>query len=169
VLDALLAILNTSQGLVTGFPGTRQCELARLLLQQVDAETVRFTTSGTLATMYAIMLARAFTDRDTMMKVGGGWHGAQPFALKGISVYEGGFDRIESAGLPQQLEGVIRVTRYNNLDSLDHYFTENGENTACFIMEPSSALAGSSSLPDSTLSGRESSAINTVHFSSPTR
>jgi glutamate-1-semialdehyde 2,1-aminomutase len=136
VLDALLAILDTSQGLVTGFPGTRQCELARLLLQQVGAETVRFTTSGTLATMYAIMLARAFTGRDTVMKVGGGWHGAQPFALKGISVYERGFDRIESAGLPQQLEGVIRVTRYNDLDSLERYFTENGENTACFIMEP---------------------------------
>jgi glutamate-1-semialdehyde 2,1-aminomutase len=43
VLDALLAILDTSQGLVTGFPGTRQCELARLLLQQVGAETVRCT------------------------------------------------------------------------------------------------------------------------------
>ncbi|MBN2323688.1 MAG: aminotransferase class III-fold pyridoxal phosphate-dependent enzyme [Spirochaetes bacterium] len=136
VLDELQNVLDTSQGLITGFPGIRQGELAGLLLQQVGSERIRFTTSGTLATMYAIMLARAFTGRDRVMKVGGGWHGAHPFALKGISTYEGGFDRIESAGLPQGLEDVIRITRYNDLDSLERCFTENGKNTACFIMEP---------------------------------
>ncbi len=136
VRDALGGILDAEQGLITGFPGTRQGDLARLLLQQVGAEKIRFTTSGTLATMYAVMLARAFTGRDTVMKVGGGWHGAQPYTLKGISVYEGGYDHIDSAGLLPELEDVIRVTRYNDLDSLERYFTQNGEKTACFIVEP---------------------------------
>ena len=31
------------------------------------------TTSGSLATIYAIMLAKAYTDRDIVMKIGGGF------------------------------------------------------------------------------------------------
>jgi len=88
-------------GLQTGFTDRLQAEVSELLCQRTGAERVRFTTSGTLATMYAIMLARAFTGRDRVMKVGGGWHGGQPWALKGINFQAGdGFQHLESDGLP---------------------------------------------------------------------
>ncbi len=46
-------------GLQTGFTDALQIEVAELLCRQTGAERVRFTTSGALATMYSILLARA--------------------------------------------------------------------------------------------------------------
>jgi glutamate-1-semialdehyde 2,1-aminomutase len=86
--------------------------------------------------MYAIMLAKAYTQRDLIFKVGGGWHGAQPYALKGISVYDEGLNRIESAGLPAGIDASIVMTKFNDLDDLEAKFLEFGKNAACLIVEP---------------------------------
>ena len=79
-------------GLQTGFTDRIQIETAEILCRQTGQERVRFTTSGALATMYATTLARAFTGRDLVLKVGGGWHGGQPWALKGVYWKESGAD-----------------------------------------------------------------------------
>jgi glutamate-1-semialdehyde 2,1-aminomutase len=136
VLDALLGYLQKGQGLATGFPGIYQRELAELLLKQIDADKIRFTTSGTLATMYAVMLSKAFTKRDLVLKAGGGWHGSQPFVLKGITDYDLGLNQIESAGLPPGMDSIIGVTKFNDMEDLEEKFRENGDRTACFIIEP---------------------------------
>jgi glutamate-1-semialdehyde 2,1-aminomutase len=75
-----------TDSLHTGFEVETQVELAELLLERIGwpGHKVRFTTSGTLATMYAVMLAQGATGRDEVLKVGGGWHGASPFLLKGV-------------------------------------------------------------------------------------
>jgi glutamate-1-semialdehyde 2,1-aminomutase len=98
---------------------------------------VRFTTSGALATMNAIMLARAFTGRELVMKVGGGWHGAQPWGLVGAN-FAGGAEpwRIDSAGLPGALAREVIITRYNHPDLLREHFKQYGNRLACFIVEP---------------------------------
>lgn len=136
VLDVLKDYFQSGQGLTTGFPDAHQGELAALILGQIKAERMRFTTSGTLATMYAIMLAKAFTQRDLVMKVGGGWHGAHPYVLKGISSYEQGFNLIESAGLPAGVDAMILVSRFNDQQDLEQKFRDYGERIACFIIEP---------------------------------
>ncbi len=136
ILDALLDYFQKGQGLTTGFPGSYQRELAELILKQIGAEKIRFTTSGTLATMYAQMLAKAFTGREMVMKVGGGWHGGQPYALKGISTYDQGLNWLESAGLPSGIDAMIVVTRFNDIDDLEEKFRAHGERMACFILEP---------------------------------
>ena len=136
VLSELSNFMKAGNGLITGFPGIYQGKLAGLILKQTGAERIRFTTSGTLATMYAMMLARAFTGRQTVMKVGSGWHGAQPFALKGISVYDRGFSHIESEGLRPDLDRMIQVTRFNDIEDLERAFSRHGDRTACFIIEP---------------------------------
>ncbi len=136
ILDGLKDYFQRGQGLTTGFPDTKQQELAELILKQIGADKIRFTTSGTLATMYAIMLAKAFTKRPLVMKVGGGWHGAQPFVLKGITIYEQGFDQLESAGLPQGVDEMIIVTRFNDCVDLEEKFKNHGQKIACFILEP---------------------------------
>jgi glutamate-1-semialdehyde 2,1-aminomutase len=136
VINALLDYFQKNQGLTTGFPGDYQRELAELILGQIGADKIRFTTSGTLATMYAIMLAKAFTKRDLVMKVGGGWHGAHPYALKGITVYDHGLQYLESAGLPPGADSMIVMTRFNDIEDLEEKFRANGERIACFVMEP---------------------------------
>lgn len=136
IVDALIEFLGNGQGLATGFPGCLQNELAEIILSRMQADKIRFTTSGTLATMYAIMLAKAYTQRDLLFKVGGGWHGAQPYALKGISVYDKGLNQTESAGLPEGIETSIIMTKFNDLDDLEARFSEFGKQTACLIVEP---------------------------------
>ncbi len=136
VLDALVKYYKDGQGLATGFPGTLQSELAGLLLQRFAADKIRFTTSGTLATMYAVMLAKAKTKRELVMKVGGGWHGAQPYALKGISEYDRGFNRIESAGLPAGTGEMIIVARFNDQEDLEEKFKLFGDRVSCLLLEP---------------------------------
>ncbi len=136
VLDALMDYYKKGQGLATGFPGVFQSELAELLLSLISADKIRFTTSGTLATMYAIMLSKAKTKRELVMKAGGGWHGSHPYALKGITVFDKGFTRVESAGLPEGTDQTILVTRFNDPQDLEDKFKNDGDRIACLILEP---------------------------------
>jgi len=136
VIEALKDYFQKGQGLATGFPGSLQRELAELIVTTLETDKVRFTTSGTLASMYAIMIARAYTQRDLLFKVGGGWHGAQPFALKGVSVYDMGLNRIESAGLPAGIDSTIIMTKFNDIKDLEDKFSQYGEESSCLIIEP---------------------------------
>ncbi|MBE3065562.1 MAG: aminotransferase class III-fold pyridoxal phosphate-dependent enzyme, partial [Spirochaetes bacterium] len=113
ITRALAESFKDGFGLQTGFTDRLQVEVAEMLCERVGAERARFTSSGSLATMYATLLARAFTGRKLVMKVGGGWHGAQPWGLVGVEFHEQargsgrrhqpeepGFRQPESKGLP---------------------------------------------------------------------
>jgi glutamate-1-semialdehyde 2,1-aminomutase len=129
----------------TGFEAVHQIELAELILRRLGyaEERVRFTTSGTLATMYSVMLAEGFTGRDLILKIGGGWHGASPYLLKGVKYQPvSGFEGDESAGV---LEDILRrtlVTRFNDGADLERILKEKGDRIACFIMEPFLGVGG---------------------------
>lgn len=139
VTSVLARAFEAGFGLQTGFTDRLQVETAEILCRQTGAERVRFTTSGTLATMYAILLARAFTGRDVVMKVGGGWHGAQPWGLKGVGFHAedgNGFQHVDTAGLPPALTEEIVVTRFNDPNMLRDHLRQYGDRLACFIVEP---------------------------------
>jgi len=139
VTSTLAQTLAGGFGLQTGFTDRLQIETAEILCRQTGTERVRFTTSGTLTTMYAILLARAFTGRSLVMKVGGGWHGAQPWALKGIGYHAengSGFQRVESAGVPVAVTDKVIVSGFNDPDALREHFGQYGDQLACFIVEP---------------------------------
>jgi len=136
VRDVLAKALEEGSGLQTGIPEERQAELALTLTEATGAERVRLTTAGTLATMYAIMLSRAFTGRKVIVKASGGWHGAHPLALKGIHRTAAGFDQVDSTGVPQTTAQEIIVTPFNDVDSLRKIFRSVGDRIACFIFEP---------------------------------
>jgi len=100
---------------------------------------VRFTTSGTLATMNSIMLSLAFTGRGLVMKAGAGWHGGHPWGLKGVGFRadtDDGFQYVDTAGLPPALTENVIVTRFNDPDRLRSDFRQHGDQLACFIVEP---------------------------------
>ncbi|MBN2393028.1 MAG: aminotransferase class III-fold pyridoxal phosphate-dependent enzyme [Anaerolineae bacterium] len=143
ITAALAQAFADGRGLQTGFTERYQVEAAELLCECTGAERVRFTTSGTLSTMYAILLARAFTGRDVVLKVGGGWHGAQPWALKGIGFHrEQGYQHIETAGLPSAVYEEVVVTRFNDPEMLRDHFRQYGDRLACFIVEPFMGAGG---------------------------
>jgi glutamate-1-semialdehyde 2,1-aminomutase len=139
VTSELARAFGDGFGLQLGMADRMQTEVAEILCRQTGADRVRLTTSGTLATMYGVMLARAFTGRDLVLKVGGGWHGAQPWSLKG-TVYSAergvGFGGVESEGLPPGVTDDVIVTSYNDPDRLHEDFVRYGERIACFVVEP---------------------------------
>ena len=138
---ALCEGLQGGVGLQTGIVDTLQTEYAELLLSLIGQERLRFTTSGALANLYAVMLARAFTGRDVTLKVGGGWQGAHPFALKGVS-WRDGYDHPETEGLSADVMRRVLLTRYNDPDDLRAVFAREGDQIACFIVEPWLGMGG---------------------------
>lgn len=143
ITSALAKAFDEGFGLQTGFTDRLQIEAAEILCRRTGHERVRFTTSGSLATMYAIMLARAFTRRNLVLKVGGGWHGAQLWGLKGVHfTAAAGFEQSDSDGIPQSATDEVLVTRYNDPDFLRDQFRRYGDRIACFILEPSMGAGG---------------------------
>lgn len=129
----------------TGFEAGHQIELAEALVREVGGKDakVRFTTSGTLATMYAVMLAQGLTGRDLVLKVGGGWHGSSPYLLKGVKFHAGeGFGGRDSAGLLDDIVRRTHITRFNDCDDLRRIVRAHGDRIACFILEPFLGVGG---------------------------
>lgn len=139
VTSALKQGFDEGFGLQTGFTDRLQVETAEVLCRRTGTERVRFTTSGSLATMYAVLLARASTGRDHIMKVGGGWHGAQPWGLKGVEYHAENrtrFQHVDTQGLPAAIAREVLVTRFNDPQMLADHFKKHGDTLACFILEP---------------------------------
>jgi glutamate-1-semialdehyde 2,1-aminomutase len=139
ITQALGTAFQNGFGLQIGFTDLLQIEAAELLCRRTGAERVRFTTSGSLATMYAVLLARAFTGRDRIMKIGGGWHGAQPWGLKGVDFHDENhsrFQHVDTLGLPEAIAEEVLVTRFNDPQMLCDHFHRYGDTIACFMVEP---------------------------------
>ncbi len=135
VTEVLAESFREGFGLQSGFTDRLQVEVAELICGATGGERVRFTTSGTLATMYAILLARAFTGRELVLKVGGGWHGGHPWGLKGVG-WQDGYDHPDSTGIPAAISETTLITGFNNPQRLRDHFQRYGDQLACFIVEP---------------------------------
>jgi len=160
VTKRLARAFDDGWGLHGGYTEKTEVELAEIICRQTGTEKVRFTTSGTLASMNAILLARAYTGRDLVLKVGGGWHGGHPWALKGITCRDG-FAHVESAGISTAQEEEVIITGFNNPVILEECFQNYGERLACFILEP---LIGSGGLMPATMEYLQSARELTLKY-----
>ncbi|WP_221760960.1 aspartate aminotransferase family protein [Kibdelosporangium aridum] len=146
---------QTARSTALGAPGRVQVEHARLLCSRVPAmEKVRYCNSGTEATMLAIRTARAFTGRDVIVKIDGGYHGmhddAQINMFTGMSEtprpQEGLPERFPAArlarGVPLSTLGDVLLLPYNDFVAADELFSRCGQRIACVIVEPMLGAAG---------------------------
>jgi glutamate-1-semialdehyde 2,1-aminomutase len=122
------------EGIHWGLVFEKQVEWAELVRELVPcAEMVRFCCSGTEATMYAIRLTRAFTGKRIILKMAGGWHGANPDLSMGIKIP---FEREESLGLLPELQKYTKVISFNDLSGSLEIIHQNKEDLAGIILEP---------------------------------
>jgi glutamate-1-semialdehyde 2,1-aminomutase len=120
-----------------------QVRFAELIQEIVPcAEKMIFGVSGTEATMYAVRLARAFTGKNTILKVAGGWHGGN--SELGWAV-RSPFDKPESAGLAPGIGAYTKSIAYNDVESTLRTIHAVKEDLACIIIEP--ALGGGGFIP----------------------
>jgi glutamate-1-semialdehyde 2,1-aminomutase len=117
-----------------GIPSENEILFAELLTDLVPGvERVRFGVSGTEATMYAVRLARAFTKRSTILKVAGGWHGANSELLVGVSPPYGEPD---SAGCLPDATSHTRLIPFNDIEGAREVIEVVGDDLAGVIVEP---------------------------------
>ena len=114
-----------------------ESEVAEELIRAFPSmDKVRFVSSGTEATMSAIRLARAFTNRKYIIKFEGCYHGhADSLLVKaGSGIATLGIPG--SAGvLPEQAQFTLALP-YNNQSALEEAFTRLKDQIACVIVEP---------------------------------
>src|ERR1041385_367972 len=99
-------------------------------------------SSGTEATMSCIRLARAFTQRDKVVKFDGCYHGhSDPLLVKaGSGALTHG--QPSSAGVPSAFADLTISLPFNDVESLRKTFQEKKNQTAGVIIEPIPANAG---------------------------
>jgi glutamate-1-semialdehyde 2,1-aminomutase len=132
------AIANAAaRGSSFGAPTEAESELAELIVAMVPSvERVRFTSSGTEATMNAIRLARGYTRRERIVKFAGCYHGAaDPFLIAaGSSALTLGVPN--SPGVPKGTAADTIVVDYNDPEALAAVFHRHGAEIAGVIIEP---------------------------------
>lgn len=124
-------------GLSFGAPTEAEIVMAETLCEMLPSmEQVRLVSSGTEATMSAIRLARGFTNRATIVKFEGCYHGHADSLLVKAGSGLLTFGNPTSAGVPEDFAKHTRVLDYNNVEQVTELFKADGDNIACVIVEP---------------------------------
>lgn len=124
-----------------GLPTKMEVELAELVCKCYPSmDMIRFTTSGTEATMAAVRVARAFTNRNKILKFEGCYHGHSDSLLvsSGSGLLTDGYQ--DSNGIT---EGVLKdtlIAPFGNIQKVKEILET--KEVACLIMEPVPANMG---------------------------
>jgi glutamate-1-semialdehyde 2,1-aminomutase len=148
VLEAVKKQL--SNGWAYAAPMEHQYRLAKIICTRFPSvQKVRFNNSGTEATLSALRLATAFTRRDKILKMEGGYHGSHLWVE--ISVHPplekaGPPDRPlsvpESGGIPSSILKDVIVAPFNNRQATEKIIKEHAKELAAVIVEPMMGVAG---------------------------
>ena len=134
------------------FPGPTEHEirLAEMLVRRVPSvESLRFTNSGTEATMNAVRLARAFTDRSKLAKFEGAFHGTHDWVMVSVSGDTKSWGNRRrpkpiawSAGIPPAVLKNTVVLPWNDAEACEEILAKEGSSIAAVIVDPYMCNAG---------------------------
>ncbi|GIS60346.1 MAG: glutamate-1-semialdehyde 2,1-aminomutase [Planctomycetaceae bacterium] len=116
-------------------------DLAEQLCRVVPcAERVRFTGSGSEATLHALRLCRAASGRDKIIRFFGHFHGYHEFTYIGGHPPADQLDAQppyrESAGIPESMAELIIPVEYNNLEALEAVVAAHAGEAGTLLVEP---------------------------------
>jgi glutamate-1-semialdehyde 2,1-aminomutase len=142
VRRAVEAVL--ARGAACSYENELHTEFARLLCETIPCcERVRFTSSGTEATLHCLRLARAYTGRTKILKFEGNFHGYHDQVMFAIGTPA---DRLGpetaptaypgSTGMPPGLDENLVIVPYNRTDLLEEAFRRHAPELAAVICEP---------------------------------
>ncbi len=130
-----------SDGWMHGVVNKNTIELSEMISKAVPiAQKIRYASTGTEATMYAVRLARAVTGKKVIAKIDGGWHGYTTDLLKNVNWP---FNEPESIGLVDE-EHIISLP-YNDLEKSLEILQSVKKELAGIIVEP--VLGGGGCIP----------------------
>ena len=141
VVEALRKALL--KGTTFGAPTEGEVELAKRIQEAMPSlERVRLVNSGTEAAMSALRLARAYTQREKILKFEGCYHGHVDHLLVEAGSGALSFSVPTTSGLPSGVLEKTWVAPYNDLERVEAIFKKDGKNIACVIVEPVAANMG---------------------------
>lgn len=114
-----------------------EADLAELVAAAVPSiEKLRFVSSGTEATMSAIRLARAFTNRKYIIKFEGCYHGHADGLLVKAGSGVATFGIPGSAGVPEEIAHFTLALPYNDVAAVEAALAARPREIAAIILEP---------------------------------
>lgn len=130
-------------GLSFGAPTATECELAQVIQKAIPSMVrMRFVSSGTEAVISALRVARAATQRETLVKFSGCYHGHADSLLVKSGSGLLTLSQADSAGVPPSLAQKTRVLPYNDVEAVKELFRREGQAVAAVIVEPVAANMG---------------------------
>ncbi len=124
------------------FPIEEQALVAEELKRRFRADLIRFSNSGTEATMDAIRVARGFTGREKIIKFEGGYHGHHDDVLVSIQPPREAIGEIEapntvptSAGIPRSRIAETVIAPFNRPEIVEQILQRHQGEIAAIIVE----------------------------------
>jgi glutamate-1-semialdehyde 2,1-aminomutase len=134
---------RVANGTCYTFPVEDGIALAEEIRARFGADLVRFSNSGTEATMDAIRVARGYTGREKIIKFEGGYHGHHDDVLVSIQPPRDAMGPVESpntvpasAGIPRSRIAETVIAPFNEPDMLAGILDANQGQIAAIIVEP---------------------------------
>ncbi|MGH9329035.1 MAG: aspartate aminotransferase family protein [Vicinamibacterales bacterium] len=134
---------QAARGLMYGMPHQPLVELAELLAARHGLDMIRFTNSGTEATMHALRLARGVTGREMILKFEGAYHGAHDAVLVALKPPAGASGEAAaplsvpaSKGIPSAVSALTVAATFNDLESVRNAMARHRGAFAAVILEP---------------------------------
>ncbi|HEY1515513.1 MAG TPA: aminotransferase class III-fold pyridoxal phosphate-dependent enzyme [Solirubrobacteraceae bacterium] len=126
------------RGAPYGMASEDEISLAERVCDRIDAiERLRFTNSGSEATLLAIRVARAHNGRKLIAKAEGSYHGSHDLVDVSVRhVHENLYGPYpESAGLPSELVSLVVLLPFNDLDGTIRQLDEHARELAVVFVE----------------------------------
>ena len=135
VIEAIAEVLQ--RGTSFGAPMDLEIQLAQMVIDAYPSvDMVRMVNSGTEATMSAVRLSRAATNRQIVVKFDGCYHGHADTLLVAAGSGVATLGIPGSPGIPESVARHTLSLPFNDIDSVQKVMEQQGENIACIIVEP---------------------------------
>src|SRR5271169_579514 len=149
----LVSVVSETMAQGTHFAAATSAEVdaaERFRRMVPSAEAVRFTNTGSEATMLALRLARAHTGRNTFLKFEGHYHGwydpyllnAHSHAPEELGTPENPARIPDSEGIPSTTFDEVALVPWNDVPALDRVMRQHAGQLAAVITEPIMANMG---------------------------
>lgn len=126
-----------ANGTLYGTPTSLEVQFAKMLREAIPSlEKVRFVNSGTEAVMTTIRVARAYTNRDKIIKFAGCYHGHSDLVLVAAGSGPATLGIPDSAGIPKSIAQEIITVPFNDINAYEEALNKWGDQVAAVIVEP---------------------------------
>jgi glutamate-1-semialdehyde 2,1-aminomutase len=146
VIEAVAQQMKNGLGL--GLMNATQVKLASMITERyASMQKMRFTASGSEATMFAVRAARAFTGKTLFARMEGSYHGMHDMMCSGMGMNVGQTwlntenDPVNNGVLPSVREGVVYL-QFNDIEQNMALLEPRLGDLAAIIVEPVMCYAG---------------------------